>query len=310
MHTVSIVVPNYNGGDLIKQCVQSLTRLDYPSDLLQILIVDDGSTDGTAQWLRSMDFPAHFHGVFHQHNRGRAAARNSALRQADGEIVVFLDGDMSIRPDFVRAHCEAISQPDVVAVAGRVIAGPDVPNSKLKRYLYDSPGRAARQFGESAPIPFQFLLTGNTSIRRATLDAVGFFDESLTGYGGEDTLFAYHVWRRHPHGIRFSRQAVSLDQDEHSLDTLLSKFSTYAENNLPRIIQRHPETARALHADWVTGRSLKCISGRMLFNTFGNRFVKELLPLIPYPLSNLAIRYLIGSVVIMGLRRGRRLARE
>ena len=312
MHKVSIVVPIYNGGGLIKQCVESLTRLEYPTGSLQIIIVDDASTDGTAEWLKSLVLPAHFQRIFHRINRGpsAAAARNSALQHVQGDVVIFLDGDLSVRPDFVRAHYEAVSQPEVVAVAGRVTAGADVRDSKLKRYLYDSPRRAARQFGESAPIPFQFLITNNMSIRREVLDAVGVFDEGLTGYGGEDTLFAYHVWRRHPGGIRFSNRAISFDHDEHSLDTLLAKFSHYGEYNLHTIVQKHPETAKALRADWEIGRGFKTISGHLLFNTFGNRFVKELLPLIPYPLSNFAIRYLIGSVVIMGLRRGRRLARE
>jgi hypothetical protein len=210
---------------------------------------------------------------------------------------------MTVRPDFIRAHVAAIAQPGVVAVAGKETYGASVPRTALVRYLYEYSGRGARQFDEHSPLPFQFLLTNNMSIRRDVLDEVGGFDESFTGYGGEDTLLAIEVWKRHPQGIRYATGPVALDYDTPSLASMLAKFASYGERNLARLIGRHPDVAPSLHADWVLGRSLKRRAGRLVFNPPCYQLARAIAPVVPYPASNYLIRYLLGSATILGLRK-------
>ena len=83
--TVSLIVPNHNGGELFHRCMENLTRLQFPSNRLQVVIVDDGSTDGTGEWLESAEWPEHFEVVRHETNRGRSAARNTGLRKRSEE---------------------------------------------------------------------------------------------------------------------------------------------------------------------------------------------------------------------------------
>jgi len=161
---VTIIVPVYNGGEPFQRCVESLRMLEYTEKSLQIIIINDGSEDNTSEWLNLVTLPNHFEIITHEKNKGRAAARNSGLKQAHGEYIIFLDADMRVNPDFVDRHLDVIKETGVEATAGLICSDPSVPLSRLQRYLYDFPGRGAKQFGSNTPISFQYLITGNMAL--------------------------------------------------------------------------------------------------------------------------------------------------
>lgn len=299
--SVSVVVPNYNGGELFRDCVRSLCRLDATGIELDVHVVDDGSTDGSGDWLSSESLPDFVHVHPQPVNRGRSAARNVGLEFAKGEIIVFLDGDLTVEPDFAIRHVEAHGRRGVHAVVGRVTAAKGVRQNNVVRYLYEFPGRGARQFVD-APVPPQFVVTNNLSMRRDLLDAVGGLDNRFEGYGGEDTLLGLRIEERHPGGIRFAAGPVAYDYDEHELGTLLKKFEHYGRVNLARLIEAAPHAAAGLHANWLIGSPLKRLLGRMIFNRPVDLLVRLVIPVVPYPLSNTGIRYLLGSAVVRGYR--------
>ena len=298
----SIIVPVFNGEEYVEACLDSVFGQEQGEYSCEILVVDDCSTDGSADWLSEGHWPGHFEIVRHRRNRGVSAARNSGLLRARGEFVIFLDGDMAVRPDFVRTHYAAINRPGVVAVAGKVIAAREVRRTKIVRYLHEFSGRGARQFSEAEPLPWQFLVTNNMSVRRHVLQEVGPFDERLPGYGGDDTYLAIKIGKKYPNGIRYSSGPVAVDHDQHTLNVHLRKLASYGRDNLPRLIDQYPETASVLHADWVVGSRVKSLCGRLLFNSVGLQVCRRIMPLTPYPASNFAIRYLLGATVICNCR--------
>ncbi len=298
--SVSVVVPNYNGGELFRDCVRSLAALEYDGPL-DVHVVDDGSTDGSGDWLWSEPLPPFVHRHVQPANAGRAAARNVGIAAATGELIVFLDGDLTVEPDFVEGHVAAHAEPNVHAVVGRVTAAPGVPRNAVVRYLHEYPGRGARQF-EGRPVPPQFVVTNNLSLRRDLLDEIGGLDDCFDGYGGEDTLLGLRVEQRRPEGIRFARGPVAYDYDVHEIDTLVRKFEHYGRVNLARLVDACPEAADGLHVDWVTGPASRQWLGRLLFNAPVNAVVRVMTGALPYPLSNYGIRYLLGSAVVRGYR--------
>lgn len=303
---VSLIVPVFNGGDTYKRCIKSLLKQNYPTEKLSIILVDDCSDDGTLEWLTDQQLPTHFSIIRHQENKGRAAARNSGISDADGEIIIFLDGDMEVQQDFVNAHVEAIKPSSVVAITGKMYGDPDFPNTRLRKYLFQYKYRGAKQFGEDSPIPYQYLLTGNMSLKREVLQNCGNFDESFSGYGGEDTLFAYSIWKKYPKGLRYSEKPVSLDLQEYNLDDILTKMYQYGKNNLPILIQKHPEMIPALRADFLIGNSFKKILSDIFLNPLFHTIGKWKYRFIPWPLSNLFI-----PILLMGsLRAGYKHRRE
>lgn len=96
----SIVIPVYNVGKYLKKCVESLKQQDFES--YEILLVDDGSVDGSAEICDSLIDSKPKIRVFHEKNKGVSAARNCGLRNAKGEYLLFVDADDYVERDFCR----------------------------------------------------------------------------------------------------------------------------------------------------------------------------------------------------------------
>ena len=120
---VSVVIPTYNRASLVGRAVGSVLGQTFPD--LEVVVVDDGSTDGTEEAVRAVG-DGRVRYLRHEANRGVAAARNTGMAHARGEYVAFLDSDDVWLPEWVEAHLaafQASSLPRVGAVAsGMVVA--------------------------------------------------------------------------------------------------------------------------------------------------------------------------------------------
>ncbi|HZS34840.1 MAG TPA: glycosyltransferase, partial [Methylomirabilota bacterium] len=112
---ISVVVCSYNGSRTIRECLEGLLRLDYPS--FEVIVVDDGSTDATPAIAREYGFR-----VLSTPNRGLSHARNLGWRTAAGEIVAYLDDDAFPDPHWLRYLAAAFLSSDHAA-----IGGPNIP---------------------------------------------------------------------------------------------------------------------------------------------------------------------------------------
>jgi GT2 family glycosyltransferase len=117
---VSVVVTSWNGRELLADCLTSLAAQDYPPDRLELIVVDNGSTDGTAEWIRSAWPDVVL--VRASENLGFAEGTNLGARAARGELLVFLNNDAAAQPGMLRALvASAIADPGAAAVAARIL---------------------------------------------------------------------------------------------------------------------------------------------------------------------------------------------
>lgn len=121
MVRTSVIVPCYNAEATAEHAIRSILRQTDPD--LEIIAVDDGSTDETAAVLASMSDPR-LRVIQHGSNRGISAARNSGLAAAQGAYLAFLDSDDAWEPDFLRRAHEARGDAQAI-VCGRVVELPD-----------------------------------------------------------------------------------------------------------------------------------------------------------------------------------------
>ncbi len=119
--SVTVVIPAYNEAEVILGCIASVLRSDYPH--LNVVVVDDGSTDGTAEKVRAGygDDPRVM--LIGERNQGKWKALDTAYTQVDTEIVVAVDADSLLMPDAIRKLVRAFRDPAVGAVAGKVAIG-------------------------------------------------------------------------------------------------------------------------------------------------------------------------------------------
>lgn len=119
--TVAVVVPAFNEGDVVRRTVEACARLDYPRHKLEVICVNDGSTDDTWQHMKAAaeDAPAGLVtcidlGV----NQGKRAAMAAGIRASSAEVLVFVDSDSHPAPGAVRKLVQPFADPGVGAVAG------------------------------------------------------------------------------------------------------------------------------------------------------------------------------------------------
>lgn len=127
---ISIIVPIYNAEHYLGACLDSL--LSQSEKELQILLVEDGSTDGSLAIAKNYAAKDARIEVFHQSNAGQSAARNVGLRHAKGEFIAFVDADDMIAPDWCERHMEAIEDVDYVQSGFQ-------DKRPLHRYQFTSP---------------------------------------------------------------------------------------------------------------------------------------------------------------------------
>ena len=117
---ISVIVPVYNANAFLDQCLESITAQTYRH--LEILVVDDGSTDGSSEtcdrWAGRDDRIR----VIHQPNGGHSAARNTALDQMTGELVMMVDSDDVIHPEFASTLLEVMQRHNADIAVGDYVA--------------------------------------------------------------------------------------------------------------------------------------------------------------------------------------------
>jgi peptidoglycan/xylan/chitin deacetylase (PgdA/CDA1 family)/GT2 family glycosyltransferase len=189
----SIVIPTYQRRDLAVRAVAALKRQVFKN--FEVVVVVDGSTDGTAEALRRLRTAFRLT-VLEQANSGAAAARNRGASAATAEIVLFLDDDMEADDQLLAEHDRSHTE-GADMVLGHLPLHPASPSTLLSRGVGRwSERRRERLSRPDAVVPVADLLTGQMSISRATFQRLGGFDVAFTRgglFGGEDIDFGYRV---------------------------------------------------------------------------------------------------------------------
>jgi GT2 family glycosyltransferase len=189
---LSVVVPTFNRRNGLARLLYALAEQTYSPDRFEVVVVNDGSTDGTDELLRTIQTPYRLH-VLQQANAGPAAARNLGVQQAAGRIVVFLDDDVLPASELLAAH--AAAQDDA---GDLVVVGPMSPPTNWSRSVWVrwEERQLLKQYeamaiGQYPCTPRQFY-TGNASVPRALLEAAGGFDDRFKR--AEDVELAFRMW--------------------------------------------------------------------------------------------------------------------
>ena len=118
---VSVIVVNYNGIEHLGDCFSTLLKLDYPKDLIEYILVDNGSTDQSVRYVEK-NFPD-VQILRNSQNRGFAGANNQAANSAKGDILAFLNNDMKVHPLWLRKLVDKFreSSEDLACVSSKIL---------------------------------------------------------------------------------------------------------------------------------------------------------------------------------------------
>jgi peptidoglycan/xylan/chitin deacetylase (PgdA/CDA1 family)/glycosyltransferase involved in cell wall biosynthesis len=168
---------------------------ELPGADFEIIVVVDGSNDGTAQALRELRRQCLLR-VIEQPGKGASSARNKGVQAAEGDILLFVDDDIVCGPNLFQRHLDAHADREPAVVHGSISIDPDTPLSVLKyttqTWYEDYYGRLEAQ--EGLRLPEDNFLISNSSMPRATLIECGAFDENMKAK--EDYELGLRLWKR------------------------------------------------------------------------------------------------------------------
>ena len=297
---VSVVIPTFNYGHFVGDAVESALGQTYPD--LEVIVVDDGSTDDTQRVLKR--FASRIRYVY-QNNRGLSAARNTGVRLAKGDWVALLDSD-----DVWHSH-----KTEVQLAAGQSIADVgligSLPASVLPPALDAAP--SIRKLSVK-----DFLLSirmgpSGALIRRKCFDAVGLFDESLTSIEDRDMWLRIAArfpaveisspcWWYRPHEGQMSRRAARMLEN---YERVLTKF--FAQHPQHASLQRLGWSYLYLDASWAfleegDIRRARAMMAKSLLAwpwSYGDRRLRR------FPRTSIVARLVTGDRLFQRLRRPR-----
>jgi GT2 family glycosyltransferase len=174
---ISVIIAARDDETLIRNCLISLINTDYPKELREFLVVDNGSKDQTPQIIKS--FPVKY---LYEERKGISYARNNGIEAGKGDIFLFTDPDCVVSTGWIREIVRVFENEDAGVVAGAIIPYPG--ETPAVRY-------AARRRSHSQERPMSlairsFAMTPNIAFRREVFDKIGLFDSRFPGGGWED----------------------------------------------------------------------------------------------------------------------------
>jgi len=252
---ISIIIPTYNRKLKLKACLDSLFAQSYPRDAFEIIVIDDGSVDGTADTLCALSKINPNLRYFIQNHSGPAVARNLGIRNARSEIVGFTDSDCVLDKDWVKNMVQAHSlEKHIAAIGGSTEVDSHNIKAQVSQFLSD--GAIETQIdGKYETI---FFPTCNVSFKRDYL-ASG-FSELFPLPAGEDLDFFWRLFKR---GSRLSyKKDIKVFHDCHTnLASFLKQAYMYGRGNylVKYMHQDHP-----LLKEIKTKSNLAFISGLII----------------------------------------------
>lgn len=243
---VSIVIPTYNRAPQLERCLVALLNLDYPPECMEIIVVDDASSDTTRAVLERFSRECEakrivLHVVRHSRQKGVALARNSGVAQANMEVLAFIDSDCVATPGWLKELVPIFADSAVGAVGGMIRAYGR--HNALGKYedVCSSLFMGVRPQQVKLEGPLTYLPTANFLVRRSAWQDVGGF-APLTF--GEDVDFCRRLLLN-GRGIRYEPRGIVLHDYRTTLPGFLKTRVSYASAEAA-LLKLHPTERRVL----------------------------------------------------------------
>jgi len=278
---ISVVVPAYNASCAIGNCLAALHAQSYPGELFEVIVVDDGSSDNTAEIAKSMGAK-----VLVQPNQGAAAARNLGAKAARGELILFTDSDCEPQEDWIERMVEPFTGSQIIgakgfyqtrqrgSVARFVQVEYEVKYDMLKKERY-----------------IDFVDTYSAAYRRDIFLKVGGFDPVYTTASAEDVELSY----------RLALQGYKMVSVSHAFvfhrhpDTLLAYLKRKYRNGYWRMVawKKHP-SKMVKDSHTPNSYKLEVILTPLLLVSIGVGFVSPIFLWVTAPLLGIFMLNEVG----------------
>jgi glycosyltransferase involved in cell wall biosynthesis len=210
---------------VLKKTLLSLEKQTLSSDRFEVVVVDDGSSDGTYNFLQNYKGVLNLISIRHTCNLGRGAARNTGIRKAEGEIILFVDDDVIPSKNLLNIHLRYHKREECICI-GNIVYD---KASSLMRYL------STRGVHKKQLIDFTCFATANVSLKKSDLLEVGGFNETLRI--GEDIELGYKLSRKK---FLYAPDAQVYHSHTVDIEKVLGDAYTLGKYSIPLFIKKDP----------------------------------------------------------------------
>jgi glycosyltransferase involved in cell wall biosynthesis len=274
VHGLTVVIPTYNCKALLARTLDSIRRQTLDGRLFEVIVVDDGSTDGTAEMVsayqKNADLSIQY---FYQEDKGFrvATARNAGIKRARFDVIFFIDAGIIVSSDLLSTHLQMHRDKSPLVVIGTSYGVHDYETRSerlINSIADDDVDRALSHLGRHEEVfdsrtcylqsidydlsrmsaPWLIFWGGHVSVTTALLHQAGGFDEWFTQWGGEDNELGLRLFLM---GCEFlALREVKSIHLPHPRDAGAKKRS--AMHNVRYIHEKHglPETGLLVHHNW------------------------------------------------------------
>ena len=224
---VSVVIPTYNRRPILEKCLLALEhqQLDGALERYEVVVVDDGSTDGTPDWLRAEAARFPHVRLIEQVHGGPAEGRNRGVDHAMGDVIVFIDSDLVVTDGILACHARALKRSWEQEGNRLCFTYGAVVNTAN----FEEPTRERHKLRD---LSWAYFATGNVAIDRQVLESAGLFDTGFRLYGWEDLELGERLRRL---GVRLIKCPEAVGYHWHPALSL---------DQIPRLIEVEGERAR------------------------------------------------------------------
>lgn len=176
---ISIIIPTYNRGNILKMCLDALAGQTVPSDYFEVIVSDDGSQDNTREVTESFATGKLKNVKYlRQPNRGASAARNLAIRESKGRFLLIINDDTIATEKLVEEHLlvHRLHPEEIFAVLGRVTISEEVPPSIFARLHLDA---SFKTVDGQVELDWRAFITCNLSVKKSFLLRHELFEEKM-----------------------------------------------------------------------------------------------------------------------------------
>lgn len=217
---ISIIVPVFNAEKHIRVCIESLINQNYPKNCYEIILVDNGSTDGTKD---IMDIYKDKIKIFYEQKRGSYAARNTGMRNADGDIIAFTDSDCTASKDWLKelndVFSEDVEHGDIGCIVGDIHSHPG-------ETLIETYSKNRDIISQKCSLNFlPYGLTANVAFKKDVFDVIGCFDENFTSGGDADISWRMQLSTMYK--LIYSSKAIVIHHHRTTLKNLFIQHFKY-----------------------------------------------------------------------------------
>lgn len=238
----TVIVPTYQGENKISAClnaIKSQTNQDF-----ELVVVIDGSTDGTRDIMK--EFKKDFQNliIIYQPNGGRAHARNSGVKMANGELLIFIDDDIHLDKNAISGHKSHHETTPNTMVSGAVPTSPALPKSDVIEYKIKLEQKWNRSLpDQSDRLKTPYITAANFSISKTLFDQLGGFNEKLTDC--EDYYLAINAFEQNI-GVYYDQQIIGYHYDPITMESYIKRKRAYAASMEslqqidPELLKKYP----------------------------------------------------------------------